>query len=80
MATAEFTRESTRSVGVEQPREIGLARSRGNIVVVEALYCSGGRNEEAAMPLLFWYPIIILSGIYVCAIENAHRRSQFKRH
>jgi hypothetical protein len=32
------------------------------------------------MPLLFWYPIIIWSGIYDCTIESAHRRSQSKRY
>jgi hypothetical protein len=32
------------------------------------------------MPLLFWYPIIIWSGIYDCAVERAHSRSRFKRH
>jgi hypothetical protein len=30
------------------------------------------------MPLLFWYPIIIWSGIYDCAIDRAHSRSRSK--
>jgi hypothetical protein len=32
------------------------------------------------MPLLFWYPIIIWSAIYDCAIESAQRPSQFKKY
>jgi hypothetical protein len=32
------------------------------------------------MLLLFWYPIIIWSGIYDCAIESTRSHSRFKRH
>jgi hypothetical protein len=34
----------------------------------------GGRNEEAVMPLLFWYPIIVWSSMCSLALDNVTPR------
>jgi len=33
-------------------------------------YLRGGRDEEAVMPLLFWYPIIVWSSMCSLALDN----------
>jgi len=38
------------------------------------IYLRGGRNEEAVMPLLFWYPIIVWSSMCSLALDTVTPR------
>jgi hypothetical protein len=43
-------------------------------------YLRGGRNEEAVMPLLFWYPIIVWSSMCSLALDSVTPRKTRPTH